>query len=337
MLGLDVFAGHRGVFLRERIKLVDQARIAAGGGNGGRRRLAPLVAVNCGALPDGLIESELFGHELGAFAGALRRRVGHVERAHNGSLFLDEVESMPLAVQVKMLRVLEEREVHPIGANEPRALDLRVLASSKIDLEAAARARQLENLDAFHRNAQAVTRATVAAETRARTADDADTPLDPDTGLPIMDPDTGLPIIPTQGTWDSSFTINGTVVVVPKGTLVSDGQVDFVKNLVADCGTSAYTCVDFTKGPFSAYDEPWSHQPSLIGQITGPNLVGTDPTNFYLTAAVDHVSPDGGIHGVQPVPWETDALSVIGSTVLFGFGLWAKSKFAKSNKNINLD
>ena len=108
--------------------------------NGGRRRLAPFVAVNCGALPDGLIESELFGHELGAFAGALRRRVGHVERAHNGALFLDEVESMPLAVQVKMLRVLEEREVHPIGANEPRALDLRVLASSKVDLGDAARA-----------------------------------------------------------------------------------------------------------------------------------------------------------------------------------------------------
>lgn len=107
--------------------------------NGGRRRLSPFVAVNCGALPDGLIESELFGHELGAFAGALRRRIGHVERAHNGSLFLDEVESMPLAVQVKMLRVLEEREVHPIGANEPRVLDLRILASAKIDLGEAAR------------------------------------------------------------------------------------------------------------------------------------------------------------------------------------------------------
>jgi len=101
--------------------------------NGGRRRPHPFVAVNCGALPDGLVDSELFGHELGAFAGALRRRVGHVERAHNGSLFLDEVESMPPAVQVKMLRVLEEREVHPIGANEPRVLDLRVLASIKSD------------------------------------------------------------------------------------------------------------------------------------------------------------------------------------------------------------
>jgi len=107
--------------------------------NGGRRRLAPFVAVNCGALPDGLIESELFGHELGAFAGAMRRRVGHIERAHNGSLFLDEVESMPLPVQVKMLRVLEEREIHPIGANEPRVLDLRIIASAKADLGEAAR------------------------------------------------------------------------------------------------------------------------------------------------------------------------------------------------------
>lgn len=110
----------------------------------------PFVAVNCGALPDGLIESELFGHELGAFAGAMRRRVGHVERAHNGSLFLDEVESMPLAVQVKMLRVLEEREIHPIGANEPRVLDLRILASAKIDLGEAAR-RGVFREDLFYR------------------------------------------------------------------------------------------------------------------------------------------------------------------------------------------
>lgn len=118
--------------------------------HGGRRRLAPFVAVNCGALPDGLIESELFGHELGAFAGALRRRVGHIERAHNGSLFLDEVESMPLAVQVKMLRVLEEREIHPIGAHEPRVLDLRVLASAKGDLGEAARAGKFRE-DLYYR------------------------------------------------------------------------------------------------------------------------------------------------------------------------------------------
>lgn len=115
--------------------------------NGGRRRLHPFVAVNCGALPEGLVESELFGHELGAFAGALRRRIGHVERAHNGSLFLDEVESMPRDAQVKMLRVLEEREIHPIGANEPRILDLRVMASTKSDpARAVAEGRLREDL-----------------------------------------------------------------------------------------------------------------------------------------------------------------------------------------------
>jgi len=103
----------------------------------GRRRLQPFVAVNCGALPEGLIESELFGHELGAFAGAMRRRVGHVERAHNGTLFLDAVDTMPLSVQVKMLRVLEEREIHPVGADAPRVVDLRVLASSTGDLNEA--------------------------------------------------------------------------------------------------------------------------------------------------------------------------------------------------------
>jgi two-component system C4-dicarboxylate transport response regulator DctD len=105
--------------------------------NGGRRRIHPFVAVNCGALPDGLIESELFGHEPGAFAGAVRRRVGHIEQSHRGTLFLDEIESMPLAVQVKLLRVIEEREVQPIGGSQPKPLDLRILASSKIDLEAA--------------------------------------------------------------------------------------------------------------------------------------------------------------------------------------------------------
>lgn len=102
--------------------------------SGGRRRPHPFVAVNCGALPEGLIESELFGHEMGAFAGATRHRIGHVERAHNGSLFLDAVETMPLSAQVKLLRVLEEREIHPIGAHQPRHLDLRVLASASDDL-----------------------------------------------------------------------------------------------------------------------------------------------------------------------------------------------------------
>ena len=104
--------------------------------NAGRRRVHPFVAVNCGALPEGLIESELFGHEPGAFPGATRRRIGHIEQSHRGTLFLDEIESMPMAVQVKLLRVIDKREVQPIGG-QTRALDLRILAASKIDLEAA--------------------------------------------------------------------------------------------------------------------------------------------------------------------------------------------------------
>jgi two-component system C4-dicarboxylate transport response regulator DctD len=113
----------------------------------GRRRPQPFVPVNCGALPESLIDSELFGHELGAFAGAMRRRVGHVERAHNGTLFLDAVDTMPMSVQVKMLRVLEEREIHPIGSDAPRVVDLRVLASSTGDLnDAVVQGRVREDL-----------------------------------------------------------------------------------------------------------------------------------------------------------------------------------------------
>jgi len=115
--------------------------------NNSRRRPQPFVAVNCGALPDSLIESELFGHELGAFSGAMRRRIGLVERAHNGTLFLDAVDTMPLNVQVKLLRVLEEREIHPVGADTPRVVDIRVLASSTDDLgEAVAKGRVREDL-----------------------------------------------------------------------------------------------------------------------------------------------------------------------------------------------
>lgn len=106
--------------------------------NGGRRRIHPFVPVNCGALPEGLIESEIFGHEPGAFPGATRRRIGYIEQSHRGTLFLDEIESMPMAVQVKLLRVIEEREVHPIGG-QAKPLDLRILAASKVDLQDAIR------------------------------------------------------------------------------------------------------------------------------------------------------------------------------------------------------
>lgn len=98
------------------------------------RRERPFVALNCGALPETVIESELFGHEAGAFTGAQKRRVGRIEHSSGGTLFLDEIESMPPALQVRFLRVLETRAVEPLGTNETRRLDLRVVAAAKVDL-----------------------------------------------------------------------------------------------------------------------------------------------------------------------------------------------------------
>ncbi len=99
-----------------------------------RRSAGNFVALNCGALPEQVIESELFGHEPGAFTGAQKKRIGRIEHASGGTLFLDEIESMPLSSQVQMLRVLEMREVTPLGTNEVRPVDLRVVAASKTDL-----------------------------------------------------------------------------------------------------------------------------------------------------------------------------------------------------------
>ena len=111
------------------------------------RRTKNLVALNCGALPETVLESELFGHEAGAFTGADRRRVGRIEHANGGTLFLDEIESCPPAIQVKLLRVLETREVEPLGTNERRPLDLRVVAATKVDLgDPAARGSFREDL-----------------------------------------------------------------------------------------------------------------------------------------------------------------------------------------------
>jgi two-component system C4-dicarboxylate transport response regulator DctD len=102
--------------------------------NWSSRRVKPFVALNCGALPEAVIESELFGHEPGAFTGAQKKRVGRIEHSSGGTLFLDEIESMPAALQVKLLRVLETRSIDPLGTNESRAVDLRVVAAAKIDL-----------------------------------------------------------------------------------------------------------------------------------------------------------------------------------------------------------
>ncbi len=102
-----------------------------------RRRTRNFVAVNCGAVAASLIESELFGHEAGAFTDARKARVGKFEYASGGTLLLDEIESMPLQVQVHLLRVLQERTVERLGSNRPVPVDLRVVAATKIDLRRA--------------------------------------------------------------------------------------------------------------------------------------------------------------------------------------------------------
>jgi two-component system, NtrC family, response regulator AtoC len=108
--------------------------------NKSRRCMQPFVTLNCAALHETLLESELFGHERGAFTGADRAKKGLIESAHGGTIFLDEIGEMPLSVQPKLLRVLEQREVLPVGAVTPRKVDVRVLTATNRNLEVEIRA-----------------------------------------------------------------------------------------------------------------------------------------------------------------------------------------------------
>ena len=110
----------------------------------------PLVIVNCGAIPENLIESELFGHEKGAFTGAVGRQTGKFEQADNGTIFLDEIGELPLALQVKMLRVLQESTIQRLGGNKTITLDVRIIAATNIDLETAAEKRTFRQ-DLYYR------------------------------------------------------------------------------------------------------------------------------------------------------------------------------------------
>ncbi len=98
------------------------------------RRQGPFVPVNCGAIPPDLVESAFFGHRKGSFTGAVENRKGHFELAHRGTLFLDEIGEAPLELQVKLLRVLQDGEIYPIGAQEPRQIDVRIIASTNRNL-----------------------------------------------------------------------------------------------------------------------------------------------------------------------------------------------------------
>ena len=114
------------------------------------RKDGPFVALDCGGLPDNLLDSELFGHEAGAFTGAQKRRIGKIEYANKGTLFLDELESMPMGVQIKLLRVLQERVVERLGSNQQLPVDCRVVAATKDDLKDRAE-RQTFRADLYYR------------------------------------------------------------------------------------------------------------------------------------------------------------------------------------------
>jgi DNA-binding NtrC family response regulator len=115
-----------------------------------KRAGQPFVAVNCGAIPETLLESELFGHERGAYTGAHTRRVGRFEQANLGTIFLDEIGDLSLSTQVKLLRVLQEKYIQRVGGNEKIPVDVRVLTATHRDLESAIQEKQFRE-DLFYR------------------------------------------------------------------------------------------------------------------------------------------------------------------------------------------
>ena len=115
-----------------------------------RRSQGPFVAINCAAIPETLLESELFGYRKGAFSGADRDHQGYFESARGGTLFIDDIDDVPMSMQVKLLRVIQEREVHPVGARRPVPIDIRLVAATKTDLKELVAAGQFR-ADLYYR------------------------------------------------------------------------------------------------------------------------------------------------------------------------------------------
>jgi two-component system response regulator GlrR len=114
------------------------------------RKKNPFIAINCAALPETLLESQLFGHEKGSFTGAVRSTKGLFTKAHEGTIFLDEIGDMPLSIQAKLLRALQEKQFYPVGGERPVDVDVRVIVATKSDLESEAKQGRFRE-DLFYR------------------------------------------------------------------------------------------------------------------------------------------------------------------------------------------
>ena len=115
-----------------------------------KRRKKPFICINCASIPEALLESELFGHEKGSFTGAHRRQVGKIEQAHEGTLFLDEIGDMPMDLQVKLLRVLQDKHIQPVGSDRPRRVDFRLITATHVNLGQAVQEGRFR-LDLYYR------------------------------------------------------------------------------------------------------------------------------------------------------------------------------------------
>ena len=115
-----------------------------------KRKKQPYICINCASIPVSLLESELFGHEKGSFTGAHKRQIGKIEQSNGGTLFLDEIGDMPMDLQVKLLRVLQEKQIQPIGSEKPRRVDFRLITATHVDLSKAV-AEGNFRLDLFYR------------------------------------------------------------------------------------------------------------------------------------------------------------------------------------------
>jgi Nif-specific regulatory protein len=115
-----------------------------------RRKPKPFICINCASIPESLLESELFGHEKGSFTGAHRRQQGKIEQAHEGTLFLDEIGDMPLDLQAKLLRVLQDKHIQPIGSDKPRFVDFRLITATHVNLADAVQEGRFR-LDLYYR------------------------------------------------------------------------------------------------------------------------------------------------------------------------------------------